>query len=181
MPPAEPVAPRGPSRRDPALLWIVAAALLAARVATGIYEEKHPPTRPDLVSWVPAAAAPARAAATHKPILYDYSAEWCGPCQRMQREVFEDPKLAASLEALVVPVHVVDRRREEGHNSAIVDSLQRVHDVNAFPTLVIVGADGKALDRQEGYPGAHEFVSWVATTSARRRMQPGAGATITLP
>jgi len=46
--------------------------------------------------------------------------------------------------------------------------------VNAFPTLVIVGADGKAIDHIEGYPGAHEFVSWVATTSTKSRLVPGA-------
>ena len=35
----------GPTRRDPSLLWIVVAILLAARISISIYEEFHPPKR----------------------------------------------------------------------------------------------------------------------------------------
>lgn len=184
MPPIDAVRTSGPTRSDPAWLWLLAAALLLVRVASGVYEERRPPVRPDLMQWVPATEAPALAQRSGRPILYDFSAEWCGPCKVMEREVFADAKLANALSTLVVPVRVVDRQQEDGRNPARVDSLQRAHGVTGFPTLVLVGADGKSVGHIEGYPGAQETVKWVSETSMKARLSGRgnkAGATFTFP
>lgn len=160
----------GPSRRSARWLWILAGALFVARVATGVIEEKHPPAKPDFMEWVPADQAPALSAASGKPILYDFSAEWCGPCQVMAKEIFSDQAMARSLSSMVIPVHVVDRQQEDGRNSALVDSLQRVHGVKAFPTLVLVDPLGKPAGHLEGYPGAKQVVAWVSENSVKARM-----------
>ena len=181
MAPTDLVRPSGPTRRDPTVLWIVALVLLVARIGLGIYEARHPSRRPDRVSWVPAAAAPAQSRATGRPIFYDFSAEWCGPCQLMERDVFQDERRAKAVSQMVVPVHVVDRQREEGRNPPLVDSLQRAYGVTAFPTLVLADAEGKTLAKVEGYPGPDDFVQWIGKTAAEQRFSRAKRGTITFP
>ena len=180
MPPTDAARPSGPTRRDPTVLWILALVLLAARVGLGLHEARNPPRRPDRVSWVPAAAAPAKARATNRPIFYDFSAEWCGPCRQMEEDVFTDERRAQVVSQMVVPVHVVDRQREEGRNPPLVDSLQRVYGVTAFPTLVLADAEGRALAKLEGYPGPDDFVKWIGQTATKHGLS-GTKTTITFP
>jgi thiol:disulfide interchange protein len=179
MPPTEPLAARGPTRRDPRLLWIAAILLLAGRVVLGLLEERNPPRRPDLVPWVEPADAPARSRLTGRPILYDFTAGWCGPCQRMERELYGDERQARAFAQLVVPVRIVDRQQEDGRNTPFVDSLQRAHRVTAFPTLVVVDSAGREIERLEGYPGATRVMTWVGGTSARARAGRREGVRIT--
>jgi thiol:disulfide interchange protein len=150
----------GSTRRDPAWLLIAAGVLLALRVILGVHEASRPASsgaaplsETDLVHWRALEAGLAEARATDRPLLYDFTAGWCPPCRMMQRQVFADPRAAAELESRFVPVRVLDRQREEGRNARWVDSLQSVYHVNAFPTLVVAGADGREALRLEGFVG----------------------------
>jgi thiol:disulfide interchange protein len=164
------------TRRDPLLLLIVAALLLALRVVLGFHEaprqspaEAGPLSGADLVHWRTLEAAVAEARATDRPLLYDFTAEWCPPCRLMQRQVFADPQAAAEIESRFVPVRVLDRQREEGRNAPRVDSLQARYRVNAFPTLVVAGVDGREVTRIEGFMGREATLGQLRMRGASLR------------
>lgn len=160
MPPAE--NRTGSTRFDPSWLLLIAAALFLARVGFGVWETSNPPKKSEKVSWVPFEKAVAVSEKSGRPILYDFSADWCAPCNAMKEGLFSDPKLAKTLEAAVVPVRLLDRVREEGRNPAVIDSLQRAYAVDGFPTLVVYSPKTGRSQMTTGYGGPQETLRWIA-------------------
>lgn len=173
MPPVD--AGAEPTRGLPRLLLALAAALLVARIVAGLYERRNPPEVAELVEWQTAAAGEAKARATGLPVLYDFSADWCGPCQRMQREVFADRQSALAINKLFVPVRLVDRRREEGRNPPDVDALQARYKVEAFPTLVVASPQGGEPTVIQGYGGKAALMQQLTQAGVKARLSRGLG------
>lgn len=141
-------------------IWLVVLTLLliVARVVSTKYPVK---SDTDLVHWTPISFASAAALRSHRPILYEFSAEWCGPCHLLEREVFMDAALAAKINDRYIAVKVVDRQREEGHNEPAVQQLMDRYGVNAFPTVVIAASDGQPRDKVLGYRGRDNFAAFI--------------------
>ena len=195
MPPVEPAKRSGSSRPLPRWLLILAAALLAARIGTGIYEHQHRADSPvsgaqskapagkgaDLVPWVPASLAEAESRRTGKPILYEFGAEWCGPCHMLTDQVFADPAAAAQIASMYVPVRIVDRQQEEGHNPPETERIMSAYSINEFPTLIAAWPGETNYESKSGYIGRTGTLQWLGVASARLRAHaPGASVDSTI-
>lgn len=157
---------RSKQRALPLWLVVLVALLIVARIVSTRYAVKSDAdlgqkSAPDLIHWTPIESATSAAMRSHRPILYEFSAEWCGPCHVLEREVFMDATLAAKINQRYVAVKVVDRQREEGHNAPEVQQLMDRYGINAFPTVVLAAADGRVRDRAVGYRGRANFAAFI--------------------
>jgi thiol:disulfide interchange protein len=167
----------------PRLLVVVAMLAAAALIMrSGIGGASRAPSAAgDRIQWRPIAGAAAAAHQAGRPLLYDFSAAWCGPCRLMQREMFSDARIADQINRAFVPVHVVDRSREDGRNPPEVDALQARFRIEAFPTVIVVSPDGGDPVVFEGYGGRDEMLKGildagrtVSLAMRRARSAPGA-------
>ena len=133
-----------------ALMMLVASSLVAAPV-----KWEH-----DLE------AAKARARAEHKLIFCDLWTGWCGWCIKLQKDTFPSPEAEAAL-ARFVPVSIQTQTRTgEGTEHKHLEADYRVE---AFPTLLILDADGKKVADHAGFLPPKPFGDWLNGVAAEHK------------
>lgn len=101
----------------------------------------------------------AAARASGGPVLLDFSAVWCPPCNVLAAEVLHADPAPAALDAYAVAVLDAD--------DPTSFALKSRYAIGGYPTVVLVDAEGAEISRQVGYPGRDAFVSWLADNADR--------------
>jgi thiol:disulfide interchange protein len=82
-----------------------------------------------------------------KPVVLDFFAEWCAPCQRMEKTTFKDEKVRSLLERCIFLRIDTDRQPE----------ISRRMNVEGLPDIRFVTPDGKVVKQLRSYQDAESF------------------------
>jgi len=104
-------------------------------------------------------AAVARAQSTGKPLLVDFMADWCLPCQEMDVKVFGRPDVAATLADFVLLRIDLSRENEDDSLGAVKAKYQ----VETLPAIRIAKPDGNIVAKIDHLVTWQEFVKTAAT------------------
>src|SRR5450631_4918813 len=94
----------------------------------------------------------------HKYILLNFSgSDWCGPCIRMRKEIFESPVFKQMADTELILVNADFPRNKKNQPSA---AQQKINDEMAdkynaqgkFPYTLLLDSSGKVLQTWEGMP-----------------------------
>ncbi|MFZ2060703.1 MAG: cytochrome c biogenesis protein CcdA [Candidatus Binatus sp.] len=95
----------------------------------------------------------ASATEARKPVLIDFSADWCIPCREMEHSTFIDPSVVSEARRFVTMkanLTAQDKKTEE---------LMNKFDIQGVPTTVMIDSAGKVLQRKVGYIGPQEMLA----------------------
>lgn len=98
------------------------------------------------------ADAMAEARQTGRPILVDFSADWCPPCRVMQHDVWPNDEVEALANTHFIPVMIdVDANQ--------ADAMQ--YNISSIPTVAVLNPDGTEIAR-EGFMSRSAMVRFLS-------------------
>lgn len=102
--------------------------------------------------------AQADAQRLNRPLLVHFHAEWCGPCRRMERDIFRAPEFLQQLDGRLIAVKVDADQRPD---------LTERFNVRGLPTDLFLDPSGRVVAQSTGYVDRDRYLGQMARIDAR--------------
>jgi len=115
-----------------------------------------------LLALITAAFNPASDSSS-QPVLLDFHAEWCGPCQKVRKAVQQ-------LTREGYPIRSIDIDQDP--------ELARRYQVKGVPTFIVVDGSGRELDRTSGLQPAADLARFYNAAADKARPAADSGTSL---
>lgn len=97
-------------------------------------------------------------------ILYDFSADWCQPCKRMDRVTFQAADVVKKIREGFYPVKVIVGAE---HEKKAVTDLQNKYNLYSIPTFVVTLPTGEWVYQRQGFYAPKDFLKMLKKAQAK--------------
>lgn len=140
-----------PMKRNRFILGLTLSAFVGIQCITALVAGEFPKGSPKFESRYKSALAEAKK--TGKPVIVVFSASWCGPCQKMKKDVYPSDAVKPYQDKFVWAYLDVDDR--------VNAKAGEQYGVNGIPHIEVVNAEGKSLGQQVGSTGPDAFTAFL--------------------
>ena len=88
-------------------------------------------------------AALSKSRAEKKPLMIDFTADWCAACHEFEEQVFQDPKVARVIQASMIALRL-DITDENEVNGNLISK----YGILGLPSIIFIQPDGTPLPRR---------------------------------
>ncbi|HWK05560.1 MAG TPA: thioredoxin family protein [Puia sp.] len=118
----------------------------------------------------------AKAKAENKYIFVDVYATWCGPCKRMDKEVYTNRRVGDAMKEKFIPVKVqMDSTQQDNEQIrnwyAEARRLTEEYKISGYPSFLFFTPDGKLVHKDGGFKDTVDFVRLINQASDPRKAQ----------
>ena len=94
------------------------------------------------------------AAKKNKPYFVVYTADWCQPCKKMEREVFQDNEVGKYVNTHYL-AYKVNGEKGQGVKMA------KENFITGYPTIILFDKKNAEMKRFDGYREKENFLSYL--------------------
>lgn len=143
------------------LLLIMFAPLPIMAQNNGIHFEKE-------LNWE---QVKAKAKKENKYIFLDYYATWCGPCKRMDKEVYINDTVGNFFNKNFISVKIQMDETEKDTKEVQswrkdAEAMARQYKIQVYPTFVFLSSDGSIVHMETGFKLPRDFVAVAQVATA---------------